>query len=148
MGLGIVLEALYRPSYEPLQRSLEDFYYKTVFLFPWLRLSELQAMMFDSKYIQFKPKRAVVTLCEKIKKSVDPSYVQATSTEKSEFGAPDCPVRILRYHHRYISEHPELRKGKLRLFIPIKYNNAGKELCAATISKWICPTIVESHATM
>ena len=112
-------------------------------------------MMFDSKYIPFKPKRAGVTLCEKIKKSVekikksvDLLYVPATSTEKSELGAPDCPIRILRYHHRYMSEHPELRKGKLCLFIPIKDNNAEKELCAATISKWICPTIVESHATM
>ena len=31
--------------------------------------------------------------------------------------------------------------------IPIKDNNAGKELSAATISRWICTTIVDSHAT-
>ena len=30
----------------------------------------------------------------------------------------------------------------------IKDNNAGKELSAATISRWICTTIVDSHAAM
>ena len=45
-------------------------------------------------------------------------------------------------------EHPELRKGRRRLFLPIKDNNAGKELSAATISRWICTTIVDSHAAL
>ena len=44
--------------------------------------------------------------------------------------------------------HPDLRKGRHRLFIPIKHNNAGKELSAATISRWICNTIVDSHAAL
>ena len=60
------------------------------------------------------------------------------------FGAPNCPVRALRYYHSYMSEHPELRKGRRCLFIPIKDNNAGKEL----ISRWTCATIVDSHATL
>ena len=47
-----------------------------------------------------------------------------------------------------MTEHPELRKGRRRLFIPIKDNNTGKELSAATISRWICTTIVDSHATL
>ena len=42
--------------------------------------------------------------------------------------------------------HPKLRKGRRRLFIPFKDNNAGKELSAASISWWICTTIVDSHA--
>ena len=41
-----------------------------------------------------------------------------------------------------------MRKDGRRLFVPIKDNNAGKELSAATISRWICTTIVDSHATM
>ena len=46
-----------------------------------------------------------------------------------------------------MSEHPELIK-KSRLFIPFKDNNAGKELTAASISRWICTTIVDSHASL
>ena len=68
-------------------------------------------------------------------------------TGKSEFGAPNCPVRALRYYHRYITEHPELRKGGRLLLVPIKGNNAGK-LSAATVSRWICMTIVDSYVTL
>ena len=49
---------------------------------------------------------------------------------------------------QYLTEHPELRKDRRRLFVSIKDNNAGKELSAATISRWICTTIVDSHAAM
>ena len=119
------------------------------------RRSELQALVFDQSYIQFKPKGAGVTLyfspeCmrknQKLKQVNDPWYIPAVPTGKSEFGAPNCPVRALRYYHRYQTKHPELRKGRRRLFIPIKDSNAGKELSAATISRWICTTIIESHA--
>ena len=47
-----------------------------------------------------------------------------------------------------MSEHPELSKGRPRLFIPVKDNNAGKVLSTATISRWICATIVDTHATL
>ena len=63
---------------------------------------------------------------------------------KPDFGAPDCPVRALRYYHRYMTEYPELGKGRRCLSIPFKDNNAGKELSAASISRWICTTIVDS----
>ena len=96
------------------------------------RRSELQVLRFDQNYIQFKPKGAGVTL-----------YFS-----QSEFGAPNCPVRALRYYHRYLTEHPELRKDRRRLFVPIKDNNAGKELSASTISRWICTNIVDSHAAI
>ena len=46
-----------------------------------------------------------------------------------------------------MTEHPELRKGRPLLFIPFKDNNACKELSAASISRWICTTIVDSHAS-
>ena len=48
-------------------------------------------------------------------------------TCKPVFGAPNCLVRALRYDHRHMTEHPELRKGRHHLFIPFKDNNAGKE---------------------
>ena len=76
------------------------------------------------------------------------TLVRSSVEFELKFGAPNCPVRALRCHHRYITEHPELRKGRRRLFIAIKDNNAGKELSAATISRWICTTIVDSHAAL
>ena len=62
--LGIVLEVLSKPPYEPLREaSLKHLTLKTIFLLASAgRRSELQALMFDQKYIQFKPKGAGVTL--------------------------------------------------------------------------------------
>ena len=48
----------------------------------------------------------------------DPWYIPAVPTDKPEFGAPNCPVTALRYYHRYLTEHPELRKDRRRLFCP------------------------------
>ena len=78
----------------------------------------------------------------------DSWYIPAVLTGKPDFGAPNCPVRVLRYYHGFMTEHPELRKGRRRLFIPFKDNNGGKELIAASISRWICTTIVDSHASL
>ena len=140
--LGIVLEALSivsKSPYEPLREaSLKHLTLKTVFLLAMAsagRRSELQALMFDPKYIQFKPKGAGVTLYfspefmrknQKPSQVNDPWFIPAVPTGKSEFGTPNCPVRALHYYHRYLTEHPELS--------------------AATISRWICTTIVNSHA--
>ena len=156
--LGIVLEALSKSPYEPLREaSLKHLTLKTVILLAMAsagRCSELQTLMFDQKYIQFKPKGAGVTLYfspkfmhknQKLSQVNDPWYIPAVPTGKSEFGT-NCPVRALCYYHRYFTEHPELRKD--RLFVPIKDNNARKELNAATISRWICTTIVNSHAAI
>ena len=63
-----------------------------------------------------------------------------------EFGAHDCPVRAFRYYHRLRRDHPKLCNGKPRLFIVIEDNNYEKMLCAASMYRWICDTIVESHA--
>ena len=128
---------------------------KTVFLLAMAsagRHSEHQALMFDQKYtcMQFKPKGAGVILYfspkfmhknQKPNQVKDPWYIPAVPTGKSE-----CPVRALRYYHRYLTEHPELRKDRRCLCVPIKDNNAGKELSADSISGWICTTIVDSHA--
>ena len=120
--LGIVPEALSKPPYEPLREaSLKHLTLKTVFLLAMAsgrRRSKLQALVFDPQYIQFKPKGAGVTL-----------YFRPV------FGAPNCPVRALKYYHRYMSEHPQLRKGRRCLFIPLFI--PFKELSAASISRWI-----------
>ena len=78
----------------------------------------------------------------------NPWYIPVVPTGKSEFGAPNCPVRASRYHHRYMSGHPELKKGRRRLFIPVKDNYARKKLSAATISRWICTTRVYSQLSL
>ena len=85
---------------------------------------------------------------QKANQANNPWYIPVVPTGKSEFGAPNCPVRALLYYHRYLIEHPELRKDRHRLFVPTEDNNAGKEQTAATISRWICSTIVDSHAAM
>ena len=115
--LGIVPEALSKPPYEPLREaSLKHLTLKTVFLLAMAsggRRSKLQALVFDPQ-----PKGAGVTL-----------YF------RPEFDAPNCPVRALKYYHRYMSEHPELRKGRRSLFIPLFITF--KELSATSISRWI-----------
>ena len=159
--LGIVLEVLSKPPYEPLREaSFKYLTLKTVFLLAMAsagKRSELHALRFDQNYIQFKPKGAGVTLYfspefmrknQKPNQVNDPWYIPAVPTGRPEFGAPNCPVRALCYYHRYLTEHPELRKDRRRLFVPIKDNKAGKELSASTISRWICTTIVDSHAAI
>ena len=185
--LGVVLEALSKPPYEPLREaSFKHLTLKTVFLLAMAstgRCSELHALRFDQNYTQFKPKGAGVTLyfsphrtikgyrtCissvlnrtgksrvvlhrttsdmiasmelqrpraknQKPNQVNDPWYIPAIPTGKPEFGSPNCPVRALCYYHRYLTEHPELRKDRRRLFVPIKDNNAGKELSAPSISR-------------
>ena len=146
--LGIVLEALSKPNYEPLREvSFKHLSLKNVFLLAMAsagRSSELQVLRFDQNYIQFKPKGAGVTLYfspefmrknQKPNQVNDPWYIPAVPTGKTEFGAPNCPVRALRYYHRHLTKHSELRKDRRQLFVPIKDNNAGKELSASTISR-------------
>ena len=146
--LGIVLEALSIPPCEQLREaSFKHLTLKTVFLLAMAsagRCSELQALRFDQNYIQFKPKGAGVTLYfspefmrrnQKPNQVNDPWYIPAVPTGKSEFGAPNCPVRALHYYHRHLTEHLELGKDRRRLFVPIKDNNTGKELSASTISR-------------
>ena len=141
-------EALSKPPYEPLREaSLKHLTLKTVFLLAMAsggRRSKLQALVFDLQYIQFKPKGAGVTLYftpEFMRKNQrpnhvnDPWYIPAVLTGRPEFGAPNCPVRALKYYNRYVSEHPELRKARRCLFIPLFI--PFKELSAASISRWI-----------
>ena len=129
-----MLEAQSKPPYEPLREaSVKHLTLKTFFLLSMAsagRRSELQALMFDQKYIQFKLKGAGVTLYfspefmrknQKLNQVNDSWYIPAVPTGKSEFG---------------------------HLFVLIKDNNAGKEQSTATISRWICTTIVDSHAAM
>ena len=82
--------------------------------------SEIQALVFDLQYIQFKPKGAGVTLYfnnQRPNQVNDPWYIPAVLSGKPDFGAPNCPVRALRYYHRCMDECPEMRKGRRCLCI-------------------------------
>ena len=118
MGLSHVPEALSKPLYEPLREaSFKHLTLKTVFLLAMAsagRRSELHALRFDQNYIQFKLKGAGVTLYfspefrrknQKPNQVNDPWYIPAVPTGKSEYGAPNCPVRALCYYHRHLTEH-------------------------------------------
>ena len=93
--LGIVLEALSKPPYEPLREaSFKHLTLKTVFLLAMASAgtrSELHALRFDPNYIQFKPKGAGVTLYfspefmrknQKPNQVNDPWYIPAVPTGK------------------------------------------------------------------
>ena len=121
------------------------------------RRSELQALVFDLQYIQFKPKEAGVTFYftpefmwenQRPNQVNDPWYIPAVLTGRPDFGAPNCPVRALGYYHRYMTVQSESRKGRRRSFVPFKDNNAGKELSTASISWQIYITIVDSYACL
>ena len=99
-GLGIVLVALSKPPYEPLREaSLKHLTLKTVFLLAMAsggRCSELQALVFDPQYSQFKQKGTGVTLYftpEFMRKNPRPNqvndlwYIPAVLTGRPEFGA-------------------------------------------------------------
>ena len=44
----------------------------------------------------------------------------------NQFVAPIAKVRALRYCHRYMTEHSELRKGRRRLYVSFKDNQCGQ----------------------
>ena len=120
------------------------------------RRSKLQALVFDPQYIQFKPKGAGVTLYfspEFMRKNQrpnqvnDPWYIPAVLTGKPDIGAPNCSVRAQRYYHIYDSA-PRVKGWQTPLVYSIKRQQCGKELSEASITRWICTTIVDSHAIL
>ena len=138
--LAVILEYLRKPLYEvePLQdRGLSE---TTPHLLEAMALagrhSELQALVLDSNVIimfYFSP--AFMRKNKKTTLTNDPWYIPAVPTRKSEFGLQIVQFELLGTTIGiYMSDHPELRKDRHCLFIPIKYNNARKEHSAATIS--------------
>ena len=103
MRYGYCLKALGKPPYEPLREaSLKHLTYKMLSVSATAssgRPSELHTMVFDPKYIQFKPQGSGVTLYfspEFMCKNQKPSHtndswlIPVVPTGKPEFGAPHC----------------------------------------------------------
>ena len=104
------------------------------------RCSELKAFVFTFSSNQNGQVLLFIlnpSSCERIK---DLIKSMTHGTFQQSCVASQIPVRALKYYRRSMTKHPELRKGRRPLFIPIKDNNTGKELSAATISRWICTT--------
>ena len=106
------------------------------------RRRELQALGFDPKYLQFKPQGSGVTLYfspefmfkkQRPSQTSDPWCIPAVPRDKSEWGDPNCPIELYATIICFFKNRPQLHKGRRRLFISLKNNNAGKELSAANI---------------
>ena len=122
MGPWYCSRGLVSLLFEPLREaSLKHLTLKTVFFLAMAsaeRCREIQALVFDLQYIQFKRKGITLYFIpEFMRKNQRPNqvtvpwYIPAGSTGKTEFGAPNCPVMVLKYYHRYMTEHPEERAG-------------------------------------
>ena len=114
------------------------------------RGSEIQALVFDQSRteetgvtISFSPKFTTRYLI----KSLTPGTFQRSllASQRLSLLLPHESSSLL---SQTLTEPPELRKGWRHLLVLIKDNNGGKELSAASSSRWICTTIVESHAAL
>ena len=81
---------------------------------------------------------------QKVGETNSPFVIPALPTDKDLPVAPNCPVRALKYYHRRTSE-PSVRKGRKKLFIPLKDNHQGMEISTSTISRWLCTIISLAH---
>ena len=75
----------------------------------------------------------------------DPWCIPAVLTGKPEFGAPNCPVRVLKYYHIYMTEHPAVATS-LQLFNTVDLQavmKAGRWSSRGTITSFylrdLCP---------
>ena len=121
------------------------------------RRSELHALRFDQNYIQFKPNGAGVTLYfspEFIRKNQKPNqvsgpwYIPAVPTGKPGFGAPNCPVRAVRYYHRYLTEHAGLIKDRRRFLSLARTIMPVRSLVHPPFLGGSAPLLFDSHATI
>ena len=129
--MGIVLEVLSKSPYEPLREaSLKHLTCKTIFLLAMAsveRQGELQALVFDLKYIQFIPKGLMscyilaTSSCVRFR-SLIRLTTQHGMFQRSPLASQNLAllVRALRYYHRYNTE--QVKKGQT----PFIYTNQGQ----------------------
>ena len=107
------------------------------------RRSEFQSQGFDSKFIQFKPNGAGVTLrfSSEFMQNQNPTLIATPGISQQPLLASQN-LALLTAQLELLDTTIGIRQSTL--FIPIQYNNAGKKLGAATISSWICTTILDT----
>ena len=122
----VFLEALSRPPCELLLKaslSLLEFDLENSLSLScrfWKKTQWTTVLVFVLQYCQSKPRGAGVTLPfspefmqenQRPHQANDPWYILTVWTGKPDFGAPNCPVGALRYDHRFMAEHSELRRA-------------------------------------
>jgi integrase len=151
--LALVLKALTRPPYEPLNKAdMKYLSFKTAFLLALAtgsRVSELHAI--DVRTIRFSEGRQEVSFAPAIQflsKTQNPEDVQRALARISVKSLTDfvdeqmqedrslCPVRALRY---YLDKTNNVRRASIRLFISCLAPHA--EITKATLSAWIKRTV-------
>ena len=111
-----MLEALSKPPYEPLREaSFKHLTLKTVFLLAMASAGITYCSNQKGLVSHYTLAQLAVSIKNQKPNQVnDPWSIPVVPTGK--FGAPNCPVRALRYYHRHLTKHPELRKDRRHLF--------------------------------
>ena len=152
--LAVVLQALTKPPFEPLdQAELKFLSWKTVFLLAFAsakRRSELHALSIEPDLLRFNSDGSVSLAFQPgfLAKNQLPSVLPEPFSIPSLLSIcgpsdPDillCPVRALK---AYIKATAVIRGKRNRLFIPTR---GSQDISAATISSWLASTIRRAYA--
>ena len=152
--LAVVLQALTKPPFEPLdQAELKFLSWKTVFLLAFAsakRRSELHALSIEPDLLRFNSDGSVSLAFQPgfLAKNQLPSVLPEPFSIPSLLSIcgpsdPDillCPVRALK---AYIKATAVVRGKRNRLFIPTR---GSQDISAATISSWLASTIRRAYA--
>jgi hypothetical protein len=148
-NLNVVLEALSKPPFEPLNEvDIKHLTFKTVFLVAWgtaARVSELHALTMDRDHLRFEQTNKWVELTAsmeflaKNQLATQPPRkfrLQALKNKKIL-----CPVRAVRI---YLDKTKDLRGDRKKLFISM-VKSSTKIIGIRGISRWLRDTIVECY---
>ena len=158
-NLSLVLQALLKPPFEPIQASdLKSLTLKTVFLLALAsgrRRSEIHALCFDSHHFRQNQDQSILTLYpdldfvaknQALDSVAELIKIKAFSAVGSQdFDRQLCPVRSLLQYRKTMSS-PGCRKGRKKLFLSYKPSKTD-EIKKATISSWIVKLIRQVYAT-
>jgi len=154
--LNVVLEALSKPPFEPLNEvDLQHLTFKTVFLVAWgtaARVSELHALSMDANHLRFEQTNkwlemtAAMEFLAKNQRATQPPRkfrLQALTTKGHGKGAAKilCPVRAVRI---YLDRTKFHRRDRKKLFIST-FKKAEKDVGIRTIARWLRETITECY---
>ena len=150
-NLSLVLQALLKPPFEPIQASdLKSLTLKTVFLLALAsgrRRSEIHALCFDSHHFRQNQDQSILTLYpdldfvaknQALDSVAEPILkIKAFSAVGSQdFDRQLYPVRAL-LQYRKTTSSPGCWKGRMKLFLSYKTDETKK----ANISSWIVKLI-------
>ena len=148
-NLNVVLEALSRPPFEPLNEvDIKHLTFKTVFLVAWgtaARVSEIHALAMDRDHLRFEQTNKWVELTASVEflaknqlANQPPRKFRLQALKNKKIL---CPVRAVRI---YLDKTKDLRKDRTKLFISM-VKSSTKIIGIRGISRWLRDTIVECY---